>query len=63
MELTKANTMIQQVDINHADDRRQPWSLSDCHEAEHLLIGTHSRDLTKEPVCITCQLSQVARAG
>ena len=31
-------------------------SLIDCHAAEHLLIGTHDRNGTSEPVCLTCQL-------
>ena len=32
-----------------------PWSLSDCHAAEHLLIGTHDLNGMAEPVCVTCQ--------
>ncbi len=37
------------------------WTLSDCHEAEHLLIGTHDLTGTQLPVCVTCQIDRGRR--
>jgi hypothetical protein len=34
-----------------------PQELTDCHAAEHLLVGTHSLDDANNstPVCLTCR--------
>ncbi len=36
--------------------------LTDCHAAEHLLVGTHSLDTANDagPVCLTCRFQSRA---
>ncbi len=34
--------------------------VSDCHAAEHLLIGTHELVGSEGPICITCRISEAA---
>lgn len=37
-----------------------PQDLTDCHAAEHLLMGTHNVDATSVPVCLTCRFQERA---
>lgn len=43
--------------------RSSNWrTLSDCHSAEHLLLGTHRLDSPSGeiPVCLTCKFQRAA---
>ncbi len=49
-------------DNRHSVVARARQALSDCHSAEHLLLGTHNLDgeSASLPVCLTCRFQRRA---
>jgi hypothetical protein len=62
MQTALRNKHQQALESSQGEKTLSGLALSDCHAAEHLLIGTHQLDnsLAKKPICLTCRLQSAA---